>query len=293
VPPASLSALADRAASAIAGAGVPADESIRDAASLARWILGWDAARWLAHRHERAPADFATRFEAVVARRIRREPMAYITGVREFYGREFAVTPDVLVPRPETELLTDVAVSRIAGLVPSSPHSPPVVVDVGTGSGCVAITLALESPGMRVTATDSSAAALDIARDNAARLSPGAVEFRQGDLLAGLEGPIDVVVSNPPYVALDEREALPPEVAGYEPAAALFGGPDGLDVIRALVPAAAPVLRPGGWLIFEIGHGQDRDVRTIVAGEASLELVEIRPDLRGIPRCVVARRRIA
>jgi release factor glutamine methyltransferase len=304
VPTESLSSHVSRAAAAIAHAGVSADNSRLDAVVLARWALGWDAATWLARNHDPAPGDFAARFDAAVERRSRREPVAYITGMREFYGRDFVVTPDVLVPRPETELLIDEALIRLGDLKGSLPDLKvrptyevrptsgvrPTYVDVGTGSGCIAITLALECPDARVVAIDSSAAALDVARENATRLGAGDIEFRLGDLLTGLDAPVDLIVSNPPYVRECDRESLQPEVARFEPAGALFAGPDGLDVVRALVPAAAALLAPRGWLIFEFGNAQDDGVSAILAAVPALDLVAIRPDLQGIPRCVVAQR---
>ena len=287
-PPTTVAAVVSHAADAVANAGVPVEEAYRDVVLLARGVLRWDAAQWLTHQDSPATDDFVARFEALARRRRDREPVAYITGEREFYGRVFTVTPAVLIPRPETELLVDEANAALSRLSLGSERRRAVVVDAGTGSGCLAITLALEQPGCRVIATDTSADALAVARENASRHRAGDIDFRHASLLDGVPAPVDLVVSNPPYVPDDERGAVAPEVAQYEPPSALFAGPDGLDVIRALVPAAATVLGPGGCLLFEIGHGQADAVRTIVAATPALDLVDIRPDLQGIPRCVIA-----
>lgn len=270
----------DEAARVLAEAGFPADEARRDASVLARHALGWTMTEWAARLRDTAPEDLLPRLLELARRRATREPVAYITGVREFFGRDFLVTPDVLIPRPETEGLVEEALSGDA---------PSAVVDVGTGSGCLAVTLALAWPAARVVATDVSAAALAVARRNADRLGAGRVEFVETSLVpAGLAG-IDLIVSNPPYIAAGDRLSLPEDVRGFEPATALFAGVDGLDVIRPLVRAAALVLRPGGRLILEIGAGQAAPVSDLVR-HAGLELVRLRPDLQGIPRIVVARR---
>jgi release factor glutamine methyltransferase len=280
---ATLADAARRGAARLAAAGWTSDDSSRDADVLARALLQWDAAAWLSRRREDAPAPFVTAFDAAVARRLRHEPIAYITGVREFYGRPFRVTPAVLIPRPETEGVID----EVRALLADRPTGARVA-DVGTGSGCLAITLALEHPGVDMVATDISRDALDVARANAAALG-APVRFVDTSLLDGLAGPLDLIVSNPPYVAARDRESLPPDVRQFEPAAALFGGQDGLEVIRALVQAAALTLGDHGWLVMEIGAGQARSVEAIAAA-AGLSVVRLAPDLAGIPRVVVATR---
>jgi release factor glutamine methyltransferase len=276
----------------LTAAGRDERESRRDAALLARWDLGWPMALWLVSLGEEAPPDFEARLAPLIARRARAEPIAYLTGEREFFGRSFRVTPDVLIPRPETELVVEEALACLYARRPDPERSrPPVVVDVGTGSGCIAITLTLEFPSARVVATDVSAAALAVAVDNARGLDAAdRVTFRHGPLLAGWNEPVDLIVSNPPYVAARDRGALPDDVVRYEPATALFGGDDGLDVMRALVPTAAAALVPGGWLIMEIGLGQADDVQRLVRDVPGLDLVRLRSDLQRILRVVVARR---
>jgi release factor glutamine methyltransferase len=268
----------------LVAAGIDPSEAARDVALLARHVLGLDAASLLVHEIDRAPDGFDAAFASLVDRRARREPMAYIRGVQEFWGREFVVTPDVLIPRPETELIVEEALGKFT--VQSSKLK--VVADVGTGSGCLAITLAAELPDTRIVATDVSADALAVAKQNAARHGVSdRIEFREGTCLAGADGPFDLIVSNPPYVAERDRPALPPEVREFEPARALMAGPDGLDVIREILAAAPRALGRGGLLLMEIGHGQAGPVRALVAGLPALTLVDIRPDLQGIPRVVV------
>lgn len=255
---------------------------------LARHALGWDRARYLAYRDDLPPAGFAAAYDALVARRERREPVSQILGSREFWARDFEVTRDVLTPRPETELVVEEAL-RIAGAWTDGAHRR--VVDVGTGSGCLAVTLALELPAhVQVTATDISAAALNVARRNAARHHADRVHFVETDLLAGLEPGFDLVVSNPPYVPMRVRAALSPDVREFEPSEALFGGDDGLELIRTLLDQATDALLPNGMLVMEFGAGQDDEVRNLVAARPRLTLESVRPDLQGIDRVIVARR---
>jgi release factor glutamine methyltransferase len=265
-------------------AGLSASTAATDAAVLARAALRWDRAQYLAHLHDPPPEAFSAAFDALLIRRERREPVAQILGGREFWGREFAVTSAVLTPRPETELIVEEALAKFAG------EPPRTAIDVGTGSGCLAVTLALEFPGCHVVATDVSAEALDVARANAARLG-AAVHFVEANLLDGFRpGSCDLIVSNPPYVPAAARLALSPEVREYEPHVALFGGFDGLGIIRRLLPAAGATLAPGGWLLMEFGAGSDDEVRAAVEETPGLALETIKDDLQGIPRVVVARK---
>jgi release factor glutamine methyltransferase len=275
---------ATAAARVLADAGFPLDESQRDVSVLARHLLGWSLTDWAVRNRDDAPAEFAARLDAAVRRRATHEPVAYITGVREFYGREFHVTPAALIPRPETEALVEVALHAATN---ARTQSALTLIDVGTGSGCLAVTVKLERPSTRVIATDISAAALDVARRNAARLGAD-VEFVETSLLPP-HIQADVIVSNPPYIPEHDRATLPADVREFEPAAALFAGPDGLDVIRELVPAAHAALRPGGRLVMEIGAGQADDVAALLKA-AGFEGAYIKADLQGIPRVVVARR---
>jgi release factor glutamine methyltransferase len=270
-------------------AGIGAGEAAMDAALLARHVLGWDMARLLAHELDPPPDNFLSVFEPLVARRVAREPISSLIGRREFWGLEFEVGPDVLAPRPETEIIIEQALATLKGR-PTLAASP-LVVDVGTGSGCLAICLARELPNARVVATDVSPAALAIAARNAERLDvTGRIEFVRASLVDGLGGPAALIVSNPPYVPTADIEALEPEVRDWEPRQALDGGPDGLDVIRALLAAVPPVLAPGGWFIMEFGFGQEKAVEALVR-ESPLELARIVEDLQRIPRTAVARKK--
>ncbi len=277
--------LAERVAEAtrrLAAAGIDRRDAAFDAEVLARYALDWNRATYLARWREPAPPGFEDRFGALVARRCRREPVARIIGRREFWGLDFEITPAVLVPRPESELLVETALTLLADRTTRW-----TLADVGTGSGCLAIALARELPLARVTATDLCPDALTVARRNAAQHGvANRVAFHHTDLLDGLAGPCDLIVSNPPYIADADIGALAPEVGRHEPAAALRGGPDGLDTVRRLAAAAVDRLRPGGWLVMEIGAGQSDDAARI-ARRAGLRVVEVRPDLQGIPRAVV------
>ena len=257
-----------------------------DARLLAQFALGWSAERFITSAHDSEPPEFASRYEALVARRLRREPLAYIVGQQEFWGLPFEVSPAVLIPRSETELIVEVVLElfpHLNGIV--------TVADLCTGSGNVAVAIATERPAARITATDISQVALDVARQNARRLGvAGRIDFRCTDLIDGLQGPFDVITCNPPYVAERDRPGLQPEVRDHEPDVALFGGSDGFHLVERLVRQAAGYLRPGGHLLFEFGLGQDDRVESLVAETAELRLVELRRDLQGIARTAVVER---
>lgn len=269
---------------ALSDAGIPHADAALDAEVLARHALGWDRARLIARGREAAPPEFEDRYTGLIARRAAREPVAYIVGVREFWNRDFEVTRDVLIPRPETELVVEEA------LEDARASRPAEIVDVGTGSGCIAVTLAAELADVRLTATDISAAALNVARRNAERHDvAGRMTFQLTDLLNGISGPLDLVVSNPPYMSPEIEPTLQPEVARYEPRQALYAGGDGLDTYRRLFPAAAERLADGGLLVVEFGFGQEADVRRL-AHAAGLRVARVRADLQQIPRVAVLRR---
>jgi release factor glutamine methyltransferase len=268
-------------------AGISQIESDLDARLLAQHVLGWSTERFLTDAHAQAPDGFMRRYQSLVARRATREPLAYIVGVREFWGLELEVTPHVLIPRPATELIVEAVLelfpNRMAALE---------VADICTGCGCVAVAIAHERPAARLVAIDISEEAIDVARRNAGRHGVGArVSIRRGDLLHGIDGPFDAIVANPPYVVDGARDALQPEVRDHEPAVALFGGREGLDLVTRLVADAPSQLRPGGYLIFEFGLGQDVEIEELLDGSPQLELEDLRRDLQGIARTAVARRR--
>ena len=271
-------------------AGIDAAGAAADVDVLARHVLAWDRARLLAHRLDAAPPGFAEAFDALVERRADDlVPVAYLTGTREFYGLDFAVTPDVLIPRPETELLVEATLACLD----AGPAHAARVVDVGTGTGCIAVAIAVSRPHARVVALDRSRAALAVARRNVRHhAADGRVVLVAADLLSPVaSGPlVDVVVSNPPYVP-DESPDVAPDVRRHEPSQALYAGRDGLDVVRRLIAGAGRVLRPRGRLLMEIGAGQ-ADAVAELALEADTWTVEpFRLDLQDIPRVAVLERR--
>jgi release factor glutamine methyltransferase len=277
-------ALLAEAEAVLAAAGVELAD--RDAERLLRHVLGWDRASRLASPTAEVPATAVARFRALVVRRSAREPLQHILGRQAFWRHEFVVTPRVLIPRPETELLVEVALGLVKDV------EGPVIVDVGTGSGCVALSIAAERRDAEVQATDISEPALAVARENARRLGlEDRVTFRQGDLLeplARLAGRIDLVVSNPPYVDPSERDSLAPEVRDHEPALALFPPGDALAVYRRLVPAAAVALRPGGALALEISPSLPEAVQGLFR-DAGFREPTVHVDLARRPRVVRAR----
>ena len=273
-----------QAAERLAAAGV-ADASL-DAELLLRHVLGWDRARLLAaSREPLADAPHAA-YVALVAERATRRPLQHITGTQAFWKHEFAVSPDVLIPRPETELLVETALERVLG-VPA-----PVIVDVGTGTGCIAISIALERPDASVLALDISPAALAVARGNAQRLGAHNVAFAESDLLATARdraGRVDLVVSNPPYVDPADRDALMPEVRDHDPALALFAPEGAAALYERLARETVLVLKPGASLAVEIGQGMEGEVARRF-GKAGLTVQGTRRDLQGITRVILASR---
>jgi release factor glutamine methyltransferase len=264
-------------------AGIPPDEASLDAEVLARHVLEWDRAQLLTNWHSPPPEAFESAFASLVGRREAREPVAFIVGHREFWGLEFYVSPAALIPRPETELVIEQVLVRHAS------NRPLRVVDVGTGSGCIAVALARELPAAHVLAIDISAAALAVAARNVVRHAlAGRVQLLRGNLLDAVTGPVDLIASNPPYVARADAPALQPEVARFEPEEALFAGEHGLAVLRVLCDTAAPKLAPGGFLIVEFGAGQHPALRAMA--ESKGWTVEIAADLAGIPRVAVLSR---
>jgi release factor glutamine methyltransferase len=277
-------ALLSEAARALAAAGVEAPDW--DAERLLRHVLGWDRASLLANPDRVVPESEAQRFRALVRRRASREPLQYLLGTQAFWKHEFLVTPAVLIPRPETELLVETSLELLRGV------ERPLVVDVGTGSGCIALSLAFERPHAEVHATDISEPALSVARGNARRLGlEGRVAFHQGDLLepvAHLAGRIDLVVSNPPYVSPADRDSLAPEVRDHEPELALSASSSGMSAYQRLLPVAATLLKPAGSIALELGSGQAAEVSAL-ATRSGLTVTRLLRDLQGIERALVAR----
>ena len=268
----------------LGAAGIASRAASLDARLLAQHALGWDTARLLTEGHDAEPADFAAAYERLLARRTAREPMAYIIGEREFRGLSFEVSPAVLIPRPETELL----VEALLDLFPRS-NRPLRVADVCTGSGCVAVASLSERSEARVVATDVSADALALARRNALRHQvAGRIALVRTDLLEGLRGTFDAIVAIPPYVPQKARASLAPEVRDHEPAVALFAADEGLALIRRLVADSVGRLASGGFLICECGFDQADAVRELISDQPALRMIDFRRDLLGIERAAVA-----
>jgi len=264
-----------------------------NAETLLMFTLNCDRAHLYAHPERELTAEERTRYDEALTQRTKGVPAQYITGHQEFWGLDLIVSPAVLIPRPETEHL----IETIVPLARSTPS--PRIADVGTGSGAIALALAQELPNAEIHATDNSPAALEIAEANAARLQleftprnhyppQRRLFFHDTDLLNGLEpGAFDFVVSNPPYVGLSEEDEVQLEVRKFEPRAAVFAGPTGLEVIEKLIPAARAALKPGGYLVMEISGTIAERVRELLGG---WEDIGIASDLRKIPRVAVARK---
>lgn len=269
------------AAAQLAAAGV--DKPRLTAELLLAHALGRERSYLYAHPEDDLDIDRRrAAFTDMVRRRAEGTPLQYLTGVQEFYGRPFAVSPAVLIPRPETELVIAAALELVPG------DAPARIADIGTGSGCLAVTLALERPRAVVVATDISPAALALARRNADALG-ARVEFLESDLLAAAPGPFDLVVSNPPYIPDSEWATLQREVRDHEPRLALLAGPTGAEVYARLIPQAHAALRPGGGLVLELGYSSAPAVRALLTAEAWAS-VSTRPDAQGWERVLTARR---
>jgi release factor glutamine methyltransferase len=254
---------------------------------LLMFILNCDRAYLYAHPERELTRDEQSRYAAALVERARGVPTQYITGHQEFWGMDLVVTPAVLIPRPETEHVIESVMDRV-GRAPA-PSELLRISDVGTGSGCIALALAKELPQVEILATDISAAALEIARANAARHQlESRIQFREADLLAGFENDaFDFIVSNPPYVGESEEDQVQLEVRKFEPRGAVFAGPTGMEVIMRLVPQARAALKPGGWLVMEISGAISEKVQRLLQHWND---VRIRPDLQSIPRVVQAQK---
>jgi release factor glutamine methyltransferase len=274
----------------LVAAGIDNGEAGRDANLLARHVTGFDRATLYTRETDEATPAFHAQFDPLIERRARREPVAYIRGEQEFWSRDFIVNPSVLIPRPESELIIE---ELLACMPKDLPARPVRVLDIGTGSGCLAVTIADELPLATVVATDISRAALDVARDNAARFGVGdRITFAECAYVNRAAGPFDFIVSNPPYVTDAEYEDLAPEVREYEPQSALVAGEDGLRDIRQIIDIAATQLVPGGIAFIEIGHRHSDAIADLVSGFKPLTLKRISTDLQSIPRVAILERKI-
>ncbi len=251
--------------------------------------LGWKRIELYSRFEQAVPPDRLSVFREMVKRRGAHEPAQYIIGSVEFCGLDFKVDRRALIPRPETEIILDV----LATLV--KPDEAPLLVDIGTGSGCIAVTAAARFPGARVVACDVSAEALSLAGENAGRHEVGGhIEFREGDFataLADLAGAVDVAMANPPYVSEGELAGLAPELREHEPRVALVSGPAGTEVQERMLDFAPALLKPGGHFVMEIGFGQAARVRQMAAERGALELLRFEKDHAGIDRTAVIRKR--
>jgi release factor glutamine methyltransferase len=264
---------------------------------LLMFTLKCDRAHLYAHPERKLDHDEQLRYTQALAERARGVPAQYITGHQEFWGMDLLVSPDVLIPRPETEHVIEavLGIARAGQSLPwaslgqTTPACPLRIADVGTGSGCIALALAKEFPQAEIHAIDISAAALDVAHLNASRNQlEGRIQFHQADLLAGFENnSFDLIVSNPPYVGESEEEEVQLEVRKFEPRNAVFAGPTGVETIARLVPQAHAALRPGGWLIMEISGTIAKEVENLLRDWND---VQVRPDLQSIPRVAQARK---
>ncbi|MEP7309554.1 MAG: peptide chain release factor N(5)-glutamine methyltransferase [Acidobacteriota bacterium] len=271
----------------LGAAGIGALEAASSARVLAQHVLGWDTTRLLTSGHEPEPGGFGERYDALVARRAAREPSAYITGRREFWGLTLEVSPAVLIPRPETELIVEAALEIFA----VDPPRRLDIADACTGCGNLAVALAHELGQASIVATDISADALAVAQRNAERHGVSArIRFVHADVLEGVNGPFDLIVANPPYVKREDRPALQPEVRDHEPGVALFGGVTGTELVATVVEQGVARLRPGGYLMFEFGFGQEIVAETLIAATQGLTLIGLRRDLQGLARMAIARR---
>ena len=262
-------------------------------------VLGRDRAWIYTHPEDALEPAALDRYFTLVERRAAGEPTQYLTGKQEFWGLEFEVTPAVLIPRPETEHVVEVALERLGprgikiNMETGAPSPPLRIGDVGTGSGCLAVALAHELPHAEVLATDISAAALEIARRNSARHGVAdRVRLLQTDLLTSVNeaNSFDLIVSNPPYVARDESRQLSREVREHEPASALFGGPTGIEIYGGLAEQAASLLQRRGILVLELGYNSLDHVRALLYGQPAWVNVSVTNDLAGIPRVIAAER---
>jgi release factor glutamine methyltransferase len=269
----------------LVSAGIAPDDAAVVVPLFACTILGWDRARLLSERSAAPPSELEPQFSQWIARRIAREPAAYIVGAREFWGLEFSVSPAVLIPRPETEFIVEETLGLVAAL-----GRDLQLADIGTGSGNLAVSVAHEVEACHVTATDVSPEALKVARENARRHRvEDQITFVETSYLDGIERVFDLVMANPPYVKDTDGPGLAPDVR-HEPDVALFGGSSGLHAVEAVLDAAVAKIRPRGWLVMEFGYGQEDEVRALTSRRPALRLDRVRADLQGIARTAIIQR---
>jgi release factor glutamine methyltransferase len=268
-------------------AGINPRDAVIDVDVYARTILEWDRTRMLLNHDGPVPERLEPRFSDWIARRARFEPTAYIVGEKEFWGLSFLVTPAVLIPRPETELIVEETIA----ITQHTPGQTLRIADIGTGSGCIAVSIAHQIGRCQVVGTDVSAEALAVAETNAKRHAVAdKITFVCTSYLDGVHGAFDLIAANPPYVREVDRRGLSADVL-QEPHVALFGGASGLRHIEAVLDTAIPMLDPGGWLVMEFGFGQEDDVRGLVSERPALRVDRTRADLQGLARTAIIQRR--
>ena len=281
------------AAKRLRQAGIKDSEALADAELLARHVLDWDRTTYLLRNHEPSPQTVDGAYETTIKRRSEREPVSLITQQREFWGLDFSVKPGVLIPRPETELIVETAIDLFSDRI----NTKLSIADIGTGSGCLAVALALEFPNSIISALDTSATALEIARNNCVVHSvTDRVRLLENNFetwLSSRSSPLyelDLIVANLPYIPQGTIKTLSPEVQNYEPHCALNGGPDGLLLIRKLLTLAPTFLSEKGFLLLEIGEAQAPALQEILESIPTLVLNGFRSDLQGIPRTTIIER---
>ena len=265
-------------------------ESRVDAEVLLAHVRATSRLSFYSHPEQALTAEQESDYWELLRRRAEGEPTAYLCGEKEFFSLPFSVNRAVMIPRPETEHVVEAALEALRQV--ANEGRTPRFFDVGTGSGAIAVAILVNLPESRGFASDVSSAALELAKRNADRHNAtGRLTLIEGDLFGSFSGEVDAVVSNPPYVGEHERALLPREVRDYEPPEALFGGGNGLDVIRRLIEQAPHHLAPRGWLVLEIGYAKDTAVRELIESDGRWADLEVQNDLAGIPRVVIARKR--
>lgn len=261
-----------------------------DAEVLLSFCLGCDRLEFYKNPDMSISEKQFTAFRNLIARRLQWEPVAYITGRKEFWSFTLEVNSSVLIPRPDTEIIIEEALNIYRNFT----SLPVRILDIGTGSGAIALALALEIAGAKVVATDISIAALSLAQKNAATLGlKEKIDFRQGNLFEPVDGLFDIIVSNPPYIAAKEYEELPASVKAFEPREALLAGESGLEFYEKLIYQADGYLQKNGWLLLEIGAKQEAGIRGIIEGSGFYDSIEMRRDYAGLPRVIKARRKVS
>lgn len=278
----------NESAKTLEAAGIPSARL--DAEILLSYCLGCDRLEFLKNPEIQPDQTQLTAFKKLINRRLRWEPVAYIVGRKNFWTLSLEVNKDVLIPRPDTEVI----VEEILNIAKKTVSNRIKILDIGTGSGAIAIALACEIPHASVMATDISLTALDVARRNACSLGiQNQIDFRQGDLFEPVKGIFDIIASNPPYIGAQEYEELPEGVRAFEPREALLAGKSGLEFYEKLIYQTESYLEKNGWLLLEIGARQEKDVRRIMETSGLYNNIEIRRDYAGLPRVIKARRKVS